>query len=138
MNTQIKNIALLIIRILVGGMIAWAGIQKLMDMNMTLANMSNYFQLSAPVVWAVTLGEVAAGLGILFGVYTKVAAIGAAIIMAGAVYYTKGEAMSPILLLLGSVVLIFTGGGKYICTLHKKSNTAPMMTPPTQNQTPSF
>ena len=139
MQTQIKNIALLIIRILVGGMIAYAGIQKLMNMDMTLVNMANYFQLSAPVVWAVTLGEIAAGLGIIFGVYTKIAAIGAAIIMAGAVYYTKGTMMDAILLLVGSLVLIFTGAGKYSLKAGMmKSSSDTSASSPTTSATPSF
>lgn len=139
MQTQIKNIALLIIRILVGGIIAWAGIQKLMNMDMTLVNMANYFQLSAPVIWAVTIGEIVAGLGIILGVYTKVAAIGAAIIMAGAVYYTKGAMMDAILLLIGSIILIFTGAGKYSLkagVMTKSSDTT--IPSSTTSATPSF
>jgi uncharacterized membrane protein YphA (DoxX/SURF4 family) len=112
MNTNIKNTILLIIRIAVGGMIAYAGIMKLMDMDTTVAKMSG-MGLSAGVVWAVALGELLAGLGVLFGVYTQVAAVGTAIIMAGAVYYTKGTMMPPIYLLLGSLVLIFMGSGKF-------------------------
>lgn len=140
MQTQIKNIALLIVRILVGGIIAWAGLQKLMNIDMTLVNMSNYFQLSAPVVWAISIGELAAGLGIIFGVYTKVAAAGAAIIMAGAVYYTKGTMIDAILLLVGSIVLIFTGAGKYSlkADMPKSSSNTTAMPSSTPSATPSF
>ncbi len=113
MNTQTKHIVLLIIRILVGGLIAWAGVQKLMNMESTVAMFGAYFGLSLSITWAVSVGELLAGLGILFGVYTQVASAGAAIIMAGAVYYTKGAMLTPIFLLIGAVVLIFTGSGKF-------------------------
>lgn len=113
MNTTLKHILLLIIRILVGAFIAWAGLQKLLNMDATITNMAAYFSLSPFVVWLVSLGELLGGLGILLGVWTQVAAIAVAIIMAGAVYYTKGEMMSPIYLLIGSLVLAYTGAGKY-------------------------
>lgn len=114
MNTKTKNIILLIIRILVGGMLAWAGLQKLMNADMVSEIFANNMGLSTPIFWAVALGEFLAGLGVLFGVYTQVAAAGVAIIMAGAVYYSKGQ-MDAILLLVGSLVLIYTGSGSYAC-----------------------
>lgn len=113
MNTQLKYTLLLILRIAVGGMIAWAGIKKLMDMDAAISGLTAGFGLSLYVIWAVVLGEVLAGLGILFGVYTQIAAVGAAIIMAGAVYYTGGNTMTPIYLLIGSLVLVYTGSGAY-------------------------
>ncbi|MES2623485.1 MAG: DoxX family protein [Patescibacteria group bacterium] len=107
-----KHILLLIIRILVGGLITYAGIVKLMDMDATITAMSP-MGLSATVLWIVAIGEVLAGLGVLLGVYTQIAAVGAAIIMAGAVYYTGGKMMDAIFLLIGSLILIYTGSGKY-------------------------
>lgn len=111
MNTQLKHILLLIIRIAVGGMIAWAGIQKLMNTDMMI-NMFAQMSLSSTIFWLVSIGETLAGLGVLFGAYTQVAAAGTAIIMAGAAYYTKGSII-PVALLIGSLILIYTGSGKY-------------------------
>lgn len=113
MKTNIKNTILLIIRILVGAMIAYAGYTKVTNMDATINAFQTYFNLSANITWAVSVGELLAGLGILFGVWTKLAALGSVIIMAGAVYYTKGQDISPILLLLGSIVLFITGSGRY-------------------------
>lgn len=113
MNTNIKHIILLIIRLLVGGFIAYHAYLKVIDIDGTITALGQYFGLSASVVWLVTIGEVLASLGIIFGVFTQVAAAGAAIIMAGAVYYTKGASMEPIWLLLGSLILIYTGSGRY-------------------------
>jgi uncharacterized membrane protein YphA (DoxX/SURF4 family) len=111
MNTQLKHTILLIIRLAVGGMIAWAGIQKLMNTDMMI-NMFAQMNLSSTIFWLVSAGETLAGLGVLFGVYTQVAAVGTAIIMAGAVYYTKGMII-PVALLIGSLILIYTGSGTY-------------------------
>jgi len=112
MNTQLKYTILLLIRIAVGGMIAWAGVQKLMNVDM-MTNMFAQMGLSATIFWLVSVGELLAGLGVLLGVYTQIAAVGTAIIMAGAIYYTGGSMMTPIYLLIGSLVLIYTGSGKY-------------------------
>ena len=113
MNSKTKHIILLLIRLAVGGIILQHGVEKLMDMDKFISMLGEYFGLSAGVIWAVALGETLAGLGIIFGVYTQTAAIGAGIIMAGAVYYTKAQAMDAILLLIGSLVLIYTGSGSY-------------------------
>jgi uncharacterized membrane protein YphA (DoxX/SURF4 family) len=113
MKTNIKNIILLVVRILVGGMLVWAGYMKLMDMDKTIGAFSQYFGLSSGITWAVSVGELLAGLGLVFGVWTRLAAVGSAIIMAGAVYYTKGQAVDVIVLLVASLVLLFVGGGKW-------------------------
>lgn len=112
-----KHITLLILRIIVGGMMAFAGIMKLLDMGMT----TQYFAsmgLSAPIAWLVSIGETLAGLGILFGVFTQIAAAAIAIIMAGAVYYTSiyatsTEVTTTSIFLVLSLILMYTGSGKY-------------------------
>lgn len=109
-----KNIILLIIRVLVGGMIAYAGYEKLLDMNKTIAMMGAMTGLSSGYIWAVALGEFASGLGIIFGIWTRLAALGVVMIMLGAVYFTRGENTPSILLLIGSILLIITGGGKWV------------------------
>ncbi len=113
-----KHILLLILRIIVGGMIAFAGIMKLLDMGMTALYFAGMGITSSAVVWLVAVGETLAGLGILFGVYTQIAAAAAAIIMAGAVYYTSvyagpTEVASVTVLLVGSLILMYTGSGKF-------------------------
>ncbi|MBC7982033.1 DoxX family membrane protein, partial [Candidatus Parcubacteria bacterium] len=100
MNTNIKNIILLIIRVVAGGLLAWAGYMKLSNMDATITALGGMTGLSAGYIWAVALGELAAGLGIVFGVWTRLAAAGAAIIMIGAVYYTKGQDMKAIEILV--------------------------------------
>jgi uncharacterized membrane protein YphA (DoxX/SURF4 family) len=133
-----KHILLLIIRLLVGGILAYAGIVKLMNMDMTIEAMAP-LGLSAAVLWIVAIGETLAGLGIVFGVFTQVAAAGAAIIMAGAVYYTGGKMMDTIFLLIGSLILIYTGSGKYAlrpCACSIKDVAPKQTTPVTAAQAP--
>lgn len=129
MKTNIKNIILLVVRILVGGMIAWAGYMKLMDMDKTIGAFSQYFGLSSGITWAVSVGELLAGLGLVFGVWTRLAAAGSAIIMVGAVYYTKGQAVDVIVLLVASLALLFVGGGKWaLVTCKPKAKMVDMPT----------
>ncbi len=152
---KIKHIILLALRIIVGGMLAFSGVMKLMDMPMVTEYFTAMGITSAAVVWAVSVGELLAGLGILFGVYTQIAAAAAAIIMAGAVYYTSKyagstEVISTSVLLAGSLILVYTGSGKYAikpCECSVKDLTsstpapvaqaAPSVTPPPVQPTAS-
>lgn len=119
MNTNIKNIILLIIRVVAGGLLAWAGYMKLSNMDSTIMMLGGMTGLSAGYIWAVALGELAAGLGIVFGVWTRLAAAGAAIIMIGAVYYTKGQDVKAIEILVAAVILAVVGGGKWALIICK-------------------
>ena len=122
MNKNIKNTILLIIRIIVGGMIAHAGYEKLLDMDNTLVTMSSFTGLSSGFIWAVALGELLSGLGIVFGVWTKLAALGSVIIMIGAVYFTKLHNISALILLTGSILITLQGGGKWALLTHRQKN----------------
>lgn len=126
-----KHIILFILRIAVGGMIAFAGIMKLLNAGASIEQFA-MMGLNSTIFWLVAGGETLAGLGLVFGVYSQIAAAGAAIIMAGAVYYTGGTMVSPILLLIGSLVIMYTGSGKYAikpCPVSIKDvNTAPVAT----------
>lgn len=132
MKTSLKHIALLIIRILVGGFIAWAGIQKLTNMDATIANMATYFNLSPFIVWLVSLGELVGGIAVLLGAWTQIGAALIAIIMAGAIYYTAGKAQAPIYLFAGSLLLTFVGGGKFSV---KSSSTKEVVSMPSSTPT---
>lgn len=108
-----KNIILLIIRIVLGGMFVFAGVMKLIDPASMVEEFS-VLGLSSTIFWLVAVGEVLAGLGVLLGIYTELAAVGAGIIMAGATYLSPGAgALIPGALFVLGVVHIFTGGGKY-------------------------
>lgn len=125
MKINIKNIILLIIRIFVGGMITYAGYKKLLDMEQTVMSLNAMTGLSAATIWLVALGEFVSGLGIIFGVWTRLAALGTVIIMIGAVYFTKGDNISAILLLTGSLILILVGGGKWALITYRPKHIMP-------------
>lgn len=112
MKNKITNTILLIIRIIVGAMLILAGYMKLSNMDQAVSMFNTVFGLSTATAWAVAIGELLTGLGILFGVWTKIAALGAVVIMSGAVYYSKGDS-SAIVLLIGSIVLFLSGSGRF-------------------------
>lgn len=139
-----KHVTLLILRLLVGGMLAYSGIMKLLNMPAITEYFAGMGITSPIVVWAVAIGETLAGLGMVFGVYTQLAAAGAAIIMAGAVYYsaiyaTSTEVRTTAILLIASVILMYTGSGKIAikpCPVSIKDIDpvpAPTPTPSTSN-----
>ncbi len=115
MNTTIKNTILLIIRIATGAVFAQAGFSKLMDIDKYIG-MFSQMGLNETIFWLVAIGEVLAGLGILFGVYTRISSIGLIIIMIGALIITKFNTQylpSILPLIAGGVIILCTGSGKY-------------------------
>lgn len=118
-----KNTLLFIVRLIAGGIIAYAGYQKLMDMETTISKMGSWLNLSAPVIWAVALGELLAGLGLIFGVFTRASALGAAIIMCGVFYYTNKLDPKAAAVLLGSVIVLISGAGSWTLTGRKASTS---------------
>lgn len=110
MKTNIKNTILLAARLYVGYIMAKHGYDKLMNMDGTIMFINKMTGLSAPFAWTVALGELASGLGLIFGVWTKLAATGAAIILAGVVYYTGGK---EVLLFAITLAIAIFGGGKW-------------------------
>lgn len=125
MSKNIKNTILLIMRILVGGMISYAGYIKLINMDQAVVTIGGLTGLPAGIVWVVALGEFISGLGIVLGVWTRLAALGTAVIMIGAVYFTKGQEMSALLLLIGSIMLAIVGGGKWVLLSYGQKHLMP-------------
>ena len=139
-----KNILLLLVRLIAGGLIAYAGYTKVVDMEKTVSQLSGGFGLSTPVIWAVAWGELLAGLGLIFGVWARLAAIGSAIIMCGVFYYTRNMDMGmskymieAAVILLGSVIVLITGAGSWALTGRKPAVMAPATTQPVNPVPPS-
>lgn len=133
-TNNIKNTILLIIRILVGGIIAYSGFTKLMNMDQAISGLTGLTGLPVWTVWLVALGELLAGLGVLFGVWTRLATIGVIVIMTAAVYYTGGQDMSSLLLLIGGIILLMTGGGEWAIIKDRSRNRMAMP----NNDTPRY
>ncbi len=114
MKTNIKNIILLAIRLYVGYVLVTKGFGKVMNIEGTVGFINKMTGLSAPFGWAVAWGELLAGLGLIFGAWTRVAAGGVIIIITGVLYYA-GD-MKAIPLLVGAIILVIFGGGQWAIT----------------------
>jgi uncharacterized membrane protein YphA (DoxX/SURF4 family) len=117
MKTNIKNIILLAIRLYVGYVMVTKGYAKLMNMEGTTQFLGNLTGLSSPFIWAVALGEFLSGLGMIFGVWTKLAAVGTSIILIGVLFFAGHTVAIP--LLIGALILVVFGGGKWALLTYK-------------------
>ncbi len=110
------DILTLLARIILGGLFVYAGWTKVSDMAGTIA-MFQQMGLNEVVTYAVSYGELLLGALLVIGLYTQVAALGLAVIMAGAVYYTWGMGFQgysvPLGLLGGLLALGASGSGSY-------------------------
>jgi uncharacterized membrane protein YphA (DoxX/SURF4 family) len=110
------NIGLLILRIVVGGIFILHGAQKLMDMESTIDFFAQ-LGLSPTVAWVVAGVEIIAGLAVLFGIVTEIAAVFLAFVIVGAIYFAKDlsllNSQLEILLLASLVSLMAMGSGAY-------------------------
>jgi putative oxidoreductase len=109
---RFKDEALLVFRVIIGCLFLVHGTQKLGLIDGKAASGLMLF---------IGISETLIGLGILFGVLTRVAAIGGAIIMAGAIATVHlPESLNPVgkgeaayLFLAAFLLLIFFSAGKY-------------------------
>ena len=109
--------ALLIIRIGVGLVFVIAGVQKLSGMEMTTM-MFAQMGLGAFWAWAVAILETVGGLALIVGIGTMIAgAILATIMLVACIIMARMGGfmgiMSPFAYLIGSLALVFSGGGRY-------------------------
>lgn len=116
-----KNLGLLILRLTVGAVFIYAGWMKLSDMTMVVGMFTN-MGLPIPAVFAylIAVGEFAGGIGIVLGIFTRIAALGMAIIMVGAlllVHVGMGQwdaGTQLVVVLLGAnLALAGLGGGSW-------------------------
>lgn len=117
-NWHNKNFGLLLIRIGIGSIFLVHGIGKLSNMEATIGFFSS-LGISSILAWFVALVETLVGLGMLFGVFTKIGGMLLAIIMLIAIIKVKfprgGFSASEfeIILLLASLGISLIGPGKY-------------------------
>ncbi len=115
-----KNFGLLVLRLTVGAIFIYAGWMKLSDMTMVVGMFTN-MGLPIPAVFAylIAVGEFAGGIGIVLGIFTRIAALGMAVIMVGAlllVHLGMGwdAGTQLVLVLLGAnLALAGLGGGQW-------------------------
>lgn len=115
-----KNIGLLIIRVVVGAIFAYAGWLKVSNMGGDTGTIASFAQMGFNAFWAYVASytEFLGGIALILGYGTKIAGILLTITMAVAikvVYPVGGLQMAMLPIVLGAVTLglTFTGSGSY-------------------------
>ena len=124
-----NDLGLLLLRFTIGGLMLFHGVAKVMGGYAFIEGMLTSMGLPAFIAWFSVAAELLGSIMIIVGVWTRAAAVvmvgnmTVAILMAnlGQIFTinaaTGGWAIElPMLYLLGSAVLVFTGAGKYAVT----------------------
>jgi uncharacterized membrane protein YphA (DoxX/SURF4 family) len=119
------GLALLIIRLVTGGIFLYHGILKLTNMGGATAFFAS-MGLSVAVAWIIALVETIGGALLVVGLFTRWTAIPLGIIMLGAIIMVKskvggiGPMEAEIMLLAACLSIALAGSGKY--SLFKKGS----------------
>lgn len=121
-----NDLGLLILRLSVGGLMLFHGFAKLMGGLAFVKGMLAGMGLPEFIAYGALIGEIIAPLAIIFGLFTRGAAAVVAFNMVVAIAMTHGAHIFaldpntggwaielPMLYLLPSLALIFTGGGRF-------------------------
>jgi putative oxidoreductase len=112
-----KNIAILVVRLIIGGIFITTGWMKVSDLSMTVGFFSQ-LGIAAFLAYVVTYVELIGGILIVLGLWTEIAAIALGVVMLGAIYYTMSMGfqgfMGPLAVLGGLVSILGTGAGTYV------------------------
>ncbi len=108
------NIGLLLLRLSTGGLMLFHGVAKLLGGLTFLQGMLAAKGLPGFLAYGAVVGEVLAPLALILGLFTR----GAAVVHLGDLCavnpQTGGWAVElPVLYLLSSLALVFTGGGRF-------------------------
>ena len=118
---QIKgniSLGLLLIRLAVGGVFIAHGLQKVLNLDMTVGFFTT-LGLPAFLAYVVTAIELLGGIAVLLGLWTEIAGILIALVMVGAIYTVKGKAgffggyELDLTLMLAALALAVSGPGRY-------------------------
>ncbi len=123
------DVALLLLRLTIGGLMLFHGIHKLLVGVGFIGDMLAALGLPTFIAWFSVAAEVIASLMLIVGAWTRLAAIvfvgnmAVAILMAHSSMIFSVDPMTggwaielPMLYLLGAAVLFFSGAGKYALT----------------------
>ena len=120
--TQFTDLSLLLLRLMVAAVFVTSGWSHVKDPK----ERANSIGMTPAFTMFIGVAELAGGLGVGFGVFTQLAAIGLILVMLGAiqkkifVWHTGfwGEKASgwhyDLMLVLMNLVIACTGGGKYV------------------------
>ena len=120
-----EDIAKLILRITIGGLMLFHGIDKAIHGVSFIEGMLSAHDLPAVVTYGVYIGEIVAPLMLIFGLLTTFAALIIVVNMVMAILLVYSDALFtvteqgawsievPMLYLMGAVVIILLGPGRY-------------------------
>lgn len=117
--TQYQDVGLFIMRLMVGGLFLYSGQLKIRD----LKKFAEHNQLPIPVAGIVAFFELVAGLALILGILTQMAALIIIGIMLGALYHHIFKWKSPywaqekgweydLMWVVMCLVILLTGGGE--------------------------
>ncbi len=116
MSSNSKNTALLLARLIIGGIFIYSGWAKVSDIAMTIG----YFSaMGIPAFMAYVVGylELIGGVLVVVGFWTEISAAILAVIMTFAVYFSfSGGFLSyglPLVTFAGLILLATSGAGKF-------------------------
>jgi uncharacterized membrane protein YphA (DoxX/SURF4 family) len=116
MSTTKKNVLILVVRLIIGGIFIASGWMKVSAITQTV---EMFATMGIPVflTYVVSYAELAGGALIALGLWAELAAIVLAIIMVVAVYLTRTAGFAvfsmPLATLGGLLAIIATGAGRY-------------------------
>ncbi len=119
-----KDIIILAVRVIVGGIFIAAGWMKVSDMAMTVGYFS---QMSIPVVltYVVSYAELIGGILIVLGIWSSCSAAVLSVIMLFAIWFTRGMGfqgmMAPLAVLAGLLSIVASGTGKHAVRFKRRS-----------------
>ncbi|MEK7607811.1 MAG: DoxX family protein [Patescibacteria group bacterium] len=117
-----KNLAVLIVRLIIGGIFITTGWMKVSDMAATI-DFFGGMSIPAFLAYIVSYAELIGGVLIVLGLWTEIATGVLAIVMLVAIYYVRSMGfqgfMGPLAVLAGLVSLLASGAGSY--AVQKKS-----------------
>jgi putative oxidoreductase len=133
MENKNIDIAALVLRVSLGAMFIAHGLLKIMVF--TLPGTVQFFDAVGFPGWtayAVTVAEIAGGIGLILGMYTRQIAYAMVPILLGAFYVHSGNGWLftnqnggweyPLFLLLATVVQALLGSGRYVIKLPQQLN----------------
>ena len=125
-----EDIAKLVLRITIGGLMLFHGIDKAIHGVSFIEGMLSAHELPAVVTYGVYIGEIVAPLMLIFGLLTTFGAIIIIVNMVMAILLVYSDALLtvteqgawsievPMLYLMGAVVIILLGAGQYSADYH--------------------
>lgn len=111
-----SNLAVLITRLIIGGIFIGTGWMKVSDMATTLGYFSQ-MGIPAFLTYIVAYAELVGGILVILGLWTEIAAAVLAVIMIFAIWYSRSLGfvgiLGPLAVLAGLVSILGSGPGQY-------------------------